>query len=118
MLFAKLTESPKSTKKYRVVLMDAQKNKIKTIDFGQRGASDYTIHKDRDRMIHYLMRHSHPGDYSYSHVRSPTSIQSSKENWKDPRTAGFWSRWLLWSTTSVSSAKRLITNKFHIRFIR
>jgi hypothetical protein len=116
MLFAKLTESPKSTKKYRVVLMDAYKQKIKTIDFGQQGASDYTIHKDRDRMIHYLMRHSHPNDYS--NVRSPTAINSTKENWSDPRTAGFWSRWLLWSTTSITTAKRLITNKFHIRFIR
>jgi hypothetical protein len=116
MLFAKLTESPKSTKKYRVVLMDEYKQKIKTIDFGQKGASDYTIHKDRDRMIHYLMRHSHPHDYA--DVSSPTSIISTKEKWSDPRTAGFWSRWLLWSTTSISSAKRLITNKFHIRFVR
>lgn len=66
----------------------------KTIKFGARGYSDYTMHKDPIRMQRYLIRHK------------------SRENWSDPMTPGFWSRWLLWSEPSLSNAKSLIKRKF------
>lgn len=58
------------------------------VHFGQRGSSDYTIHKDRERMLRYVKRHR------------------SRENWKrsGAKTAGFWSRWLLWSEPSFEHA--------------
>jgi hypothetical protein len=60
------------------------------VNFGRKGYSDFTIHKDRARMKRYLTRHR------------------SRENWTraGARTAGFWSRWLLWSEPSLQAALR------------
>lgn len=59
-----------------------------TVHFGLRGYSDYTIHQDRARMLRYLTRHR------------------SRETWTRAgnKTAGFWSRWLLWSRPSFRAA--------------
>lgn len=61
-----------------------------TVRFGARGYSDYTMHKDQDRMKRYLIRHR------------------SRENWtrSGAKTAGFWSRWLLWSEPDFRRALR------------
>lgn len=60
------------------------------VNFGRKGYSDFTIHKDRERMKRYLTRHR------------------KRENWTraGARTAGFWSRWLLWSEPSLQAALR------------
>jgi hypothetical protein len=60
------------------------------VNFGRQGYSDYTIHKDSVRMMRYLTRHR------------------KRENWgvRGARSAGFWSRWLLWSKPSLQSAAR------------
>jgi len=62
----------------------------KVVRFGRKGYSDYTIHKDKNRMEHYLNRHR------------------KRENWGKggAQTAGFWSRWLLWSRPSFNGALR------------
>jgi hypothetical protein len=59
-----------------------------TIHFGRKGYSDYTKHKDKERMGRYLTRHR------------------KRENWTRAGryTAGFWSRWLLWSRPSFREA--------------
>lgn len=91
-----LRKSPKPTKKYRVTFPDGG-----FVDFGGAGYSDYTIHKDPERMKRYLARHSRGG-----------------ETWskKGVRTAGFWSRWLLWSKPSMPEAKRMMSSRFGIIF--
>lgn len=93
-MFIKLIKSPNKKKKYRVIF----ENKSK-VDFGASGYSDYTIHKDPERMQRYLSRHR------------------AREDWtkKGIKTAGFWSRWLLWSEPSMSKAKQLIAKKFQIK---
>jgi len=60
------------------------------VHFGRQGYSDYTKHKDKARMERYLTRHR------------------SRENWgrTGRYTAGFWSRWLLWSSPSLNGARR------------
>jgi hypothetical protein len=60
------------------------------VNFGRKGYSDFTIHKDRERMKRYLTRHR------------------SRENWtrSGAKTAGFWSRWLLWSEPNFQVALR------------
>jgi hypothetical protein len=67
--------------KFTAVFSDGSK-----VHFGRKGYSDYTKHKDRQRMMRYLTRHR------------------SRENWtrSGAKTAGFWSRWLLWSSPSLS----------------
>jgi hypothetical protein len=71
--------------KWRAVFPDGKK-----VNFGLRGYSDYTIHKDHARMLRYLTRHV------------------KRENWSPSGRfkAGFWSRWLLWSKPSLNGAAR------------
>ena len=92
----KLNKSPKTTKKYRITFPDG-----KFVDFGGAGYSDYTIHKDPKRMRRYLARHGRMG-----------------ETWSKNGlyTAGFWSRWLLWSKPSMPEAKRLLSSRFGLTF--
>jgi hypothetical protein len=92
-----LRNSPKNDKKYRVTFED---NKF--VDFGGKGYSDFTIHKDPERMRRYIARHSRMG-----------------ETWTKSglRTAGFWSRWLLWSRPSMPEAKKYMTKRFGILFV-
>jgi hypothetical protein len=60
----------------------------RTVHFGAKGYSDYTIHKDSSRMKRYVIRHRR------------------RENWgrTGMYTPGFWSRWLLWSRPTLSGA--------------
>jgi len=93
----KLTKSPKPEKKYRVTFHDG-----KHVDFGGKGYEDYTTHKNPGRMKRYLARHGKMG-----------------EKWTVDgiRTAGFWSRWLLWSQPTLEKAKKLMTDRFRLVFV-
>jgi hypothetical protein len=73
--------STKPDKKYTAVIDDK-----KSIHFGQSGASDYTKHKDDERKQRYINRHK------------------KNENWSDPNTAGFYSRWILWEKPTLNEA--------------
>ena len=90
-----LKKSNRKGKKYMVKIGN------KTVHFGAKGMSDYTIHKDKERMKRYLKRHR------------------KRENWKKSgiKTAGFWSRWLLWSKDDLNDAKKHIEKKFNVKFI-
>lgn len=71
--------------KFTAVFPDGTK-----VNFGRQGYSDYTKHKDPVRMERYLTRHRR------------------RENWtrSGAKTAGFWSRWILWSSPSLLGARR------------
>jgi len=75
----------------------------RSVNFGLRGYSDYTIHKDHSRMLRYLTRHV------------------KRENWSPTGRykAGFWSRWLLWSKPSLNGAarqtERVLGGKYRIK---
>ncbi len=93
--FPKKVEIKRSTnpeKKLMAVFEDEEGKKVKTTHFGQRGASDYTKHGDKERMKRYLERHG------------GGTTTSTKENWKDPTTAGSLSRWVLWNKPSLSGS--------------
>ena len=82
-------------KKYKVTIGN------KTVNFGAKSYSDYTIHKDKERMHRYMNRHK------------------SRENWKKSgiKTAGFWSRWLLWNKPSFRGSVSDIQRRFSVRII-
>lgn len=86
----KVTKSPNIMKKYRVIF-----NNGSHVDFGARGYSDYTIHRDPERKRRYIMRHR------------------TRENWSNPKTAGYWSRWFLWEKPSLNQSKRYIERKLN-----
>ncbi len=66
----------------------------KTVPFGQKGASDMTQHKSEERKSRYIGRHK------------------KNENWNDPKTAGFYSRWILWNKPTLSESVKDANNKF------
>ena len=79
---------------------DAVINNNKTIPFGQAGASDFTKHKNEERKNRYIDRHK------------------KNENWNNPYTAGFYSRWITWNkptlTESIKDTNRRFKNS-HIK---
>lgn len=84
MKLIKIIPSTKTSKKYDAVFETAP-GRNKTISFGAKGMSDYTINKDPIRRERYLARHR------------------AREDWNKPDTAGALSRWLLWGdSTSMS----------------
>ena len=101
MTTAYFQKSTNPEKKFMVTLF-TKDNRKKTIHFGGSGYSDYTIHKDPERMKRYDSRHN------------------SRENWKKSgiNTAGFWSKWILWSKPSLTQAIKFTSNKFNIKIIK
>ena len=96
-----LQKSKNPKKKYTVVIFKND-NKVKTVHFGASGYSDYTKHHDKDRMKLYDSRHK------------------SRENWTKSgiTTAGFWSKWILWSKPTLTEAIKYTSKKFNIKIIK
>ena len=86
-----ITKSKKSDKKY-----DARIDGTKTVSFGQKGASDFTKHKNTDRKERYIDRHKKNEDWNKSGVK----------------TAGFWSRHILWAKPTLKESIDDINKKF------
>ena len=81
----KFSKSDRDEKKLKAVFYDGDK-KIKTVHFGQKNASDYTIHKDKERKQRYLDRHR------------------ENEDWADYMSAGSLSRYILWNKETLSES--------------
>ena len=91
MIFVIIRPSKKADKKYDAII-----NGTSTVSFGQKSASDFRQHGDEDRKQRYIKRHE------------------KNEDWTDPMTAGFYSRWLLWNKStlfeSIEDVKRRFPN--------
>jgi len=85
--------------KMKAVFTDASGD-TKTTQFGYKGMSDFTKHKDENRKSSYLARHGSKGQ---------------NQNWNDPTTAGALSRWILWNKKSLSESKKSFKDKFDLR---
>jgi hypothetical protein len=89
MLEIVITKSKTKDKKYDAII-DGKK----TIHFGAKGYSDMTIHKDEERKDRYINRHK------------------KNENWKDPKTAGFFAKNILWNKKSVKASVEDTNKRF------
>ena len=78
---SKLSKSPIKGKKYRAHFSDGTHT-----DFGASGYSDFTKHKDPERMKRYLARHK------------------KRENWANLKSPGALSRYILWNKPSFSAS--------------
>eukprot|EP00438_Fugacium_kawagutii_P024445 Skav202118 [mRNA] locus=scaffold1980:146211:146504:- [translate_table: standard] len=85
-----LKKSSNPDKKYDAIVEG------KKVSFGQKNASDYTQHKDPERKQRYIDRHR------------------KNENWNDLKTAGTWSKNLLWNKPTISESIKSMENKFNI----
>ena len=81
--------SDRKEKKYMAIV-----DNKKTIHFGQAGASDYTKHKDKERKERYIDRHK------------------NNENWNNPLTAGFYSRWITWNKPTITESIKDTNKRF------
>ena len=84
-----ITKSKNKDKKY-----DARIDGKKTVSFGAAGMSDFTKHKDPERKQRYLNRHK------------------KNENWNNPTTAGYLSRWILWNKPTITESIRDTNKRF------
>jgi hypothetical protein len=66
----------------------------KIVSFGQKGYEDFTTHKNEDRKHRYIQRHK------------------KNEDWTDPLTAGFYSRWLLWNKETLQDSLKDMNDRF------
>ena len=90
--------SDKPGKKMMVVL-EGDAGREKTIHFGDKSLPDYTTHdplvRDERKRL-YLARHK------------------ANENWNDPESAGFWSRWVLWNKPTKEASIRDVKSRFNL----
>lgn len=95
MITATIVKSKIPDKKYTIIVL---KNGIhRTLHIGSKPYQDYTQHKNPERRKAYIQRHS------------------KREDWNNPLTNGFWSRWLLWEKPSIEEAIKNIETKFNIK---
>ena len=87
----KITKSPIATKKLRAYFDDGTHT-----DFGASGYSDFTIHKDLERLKRYDLRHK------------------PNENWNDFKSAGALSKWILWNKPTLEASIADYRRRFKI----
>jgi len=82
-------------KKYMATVKD-NKGKEHTIQFGAKGYQDFTQTNDDAKKRLYLSRHK------------------KREDWTDPLTAGFWSRWVLWNLPTLKDSIEDVRKRFNL----
>ena len=87
----KIVKSPRPGKKLMAVFSDGSKT-----HFGAAGMSDYTRHKDPARKKRYEARHR------------------SRENWRNPKSAGSLSKYILWNKPSLRDSIADYKRKFNL----
>lgn len=92
-----LEKSDNPKKKYMVSFINPKSGRMKTIHFGAKGMSDYTIHKDDERKQRYIDRHQ------------------KNEDWTDLTKSGTWSRFLLWGEKTLKKSIKEMEKKFKIK---
>lgn len=94
--FITLKEANDGKHKYTVTLLNKETGREKNIKFGAYGMSDYTQHKDIKRKTLYETRHI------------------VREDWTDPATKGFWSKWILWNKPTIESSLQHTLKQFKL----
>ena len=90
-----LYESRRANKKFSIVNPETASE----VHFGDASYEDFTQHGDEERKENYLKRHR------------------TRENWDDPSTAGFWSRWLLWNKPTLNESIQDTEDRFKIHIV-
>jgi hypothetical protein len=88
-MLVEISPSTRKDKKFQAVI-----DNKKTIHFGAQGASDFTLHGDKLRKERYEERHR------------------GREDWSDPRTAGFYAKNILWNKPTVQGSIKDTNKRF------
>ncbi|EKX36250.1 hypothetical protein GUITHDRAFT_79048 [Guillardia theta CCMP2712] len=96
--YASLRPSQAKNKKWQLVLYDKDKQKQKTIQFGDNRYEDFTqTHNDKLKK-YYIARHN-----------------NGRENWSVPDTAASAARWILWEHPSITKGFEHFLRRFHLK---
>ena len=85
---------PSTNNTYKFFIIDNQGHKVQ---FGAKAYEDFTIHKDEKRKERYILRHR------------------KREDWGNPNTRGYWSRWLLWNKPTLEQSYEDIKKDLKIK---
>ena len=96
-VFAKLSPATAKGKKYKMEFFNKDKKRVKTSQFGQAGASDFTKHGDTKRRDRYDERHK------------------ARENWNDMVSNGALSKWILWNKKTLNSSFQDYLKRFKLK---
>ena len=99
-MYVKFSTSKRDDKKYTAQFFDDDGDIVKTTHFGEKGASDFTKHKDTERKNRYLARHQ------------------KSENWQDFKSAGSLSRYVLWNKPTLKSSIDNYVKVFNLKLKR
>jgi hypothetical protein len=94
--FKDLKPSKDGKHKYEVELLNTDTGRSKTVKFGAKGYTDFTISKDKGKKDLYIARHKEREDWSKSGVA----------------TAGFWSKHILWNKETIDASLKDVKQKF------
>ena len=93
MMEVEIRKSHRPDKKYdAVTFWDG--HRVRTVPFGAEGYSDFTMTRDASKRKSYIARHS------------------SREDWSDPTTAGFWAARLLWNKPTLRASVSDVNRRF------
>ena len=87
---------PSTNKNKKYMVKVKKDDKVKLIHFGAKNYDDYTTfpaNEREEKKEAYLKRHS------------------KNENWNDPLTAGYWSRWVSWNLPTVNASLNYIVKR-------
>lgn len=96
-VFVKLSPATAKDKKYKMEFFNKDKKKVKTSQFGQAGASDFTKHGDTARRDRYDNRHK------------------AREDWDDMVSKGALSKWILWNKKTINSSFQDYLKRFKLK---
>jgi len=96
-------EEKDKTHKYQVILLDMTTGKKHLVRFGAHGMNDYTIYSKND------------DPEKERHKRNYLNRHRKNEDWNDIKSAGFWSRWILWNKPTVEESLKSTIKKFKIK---
>ena len=88
-----IVPSNNKNKKYDALIHKSD-GKTKTVSFGAKGYSDFTIHKDEQRKQRYLDRHR------------------KNESWDDYTKPSFYATRILWNKPTLRDSIKDVNNKF------
>jgi len=100
-----LMHSPLTTKKYRIIFPPTSSTPHH-VDFGDINYNDYIIYN-----LHF--------GKSVADIRRENYLarHAEREDWTDPYSAGFWSRFLLWEKRSLKSAIKNIERMLGVNIL-
>ena len=92
-----IRKSLNADKKYEAVI-DGRK----TVSFGAKGYSDFTLHKDPERKQRYIQRHQNNEDWSKTGINTP----------------GFYAKHVLWNKDTTQKSITDLSNKYKdVKFV-